>query len=350
MSVADKTRIALVANAEGIASVTGKLFTALPTDTSADPTVTRALDTATRINSAGNIETVVANKGRISYELGVDQCPNLLVERLRINYAPYSQNLSTNWSSYAATIVGGQTDIHGQLNAVLVYPTVSGAAYGQIYSNTPASPTIGTVVCHSWEVRYAGKQWVYVGIVDGTSGAAAAYFDILNGVVGTITAGYTAGMYPEGTGYVIWVSKATTSTGNYPLCAACDADGSNVNTISGTNGIICSNPQFEVGTFPSSRIITGASAVTANADVILKAGIGSLLNGAKGLFVDCYLQAGSLSDGVYREVAELYTNSTNRVYFYRYNNSVYFTVENTTVQCDLLAAITTPFKNKRIKY
>jgi hypothetical protein len=351
--MADLTsKIKLLIQSQDGANQDAKLFPILPIPATVGDALTcsRALATATRVNSAGAIETVAANMPRITWELGVDQCPNLLVEKTRINYAPYSQTLSS-YSTYLGTKVGGQVDIHGQLNAMLVYPSSTGAAAGQLYFVTPTSPTIGTVVCSSWEVKYAGKQWVYVGVVDGTSGAAGAYFDILNGVIGTITAGYTAGMYAEGSGYVVWISKATTSTSNYPLVGSSDNDNSNINTVVGTNGVIASNPQFEVGTIPTSRIITGASAVTANADVISKTGIGTLLAGAKGLFVDCYLQAGSLSDGVVYSSLYL-TDGTNDTFyqFYRFNNIIsLFSRVSTVIVASISSTIITPFRNKRIK-
>lgn len=135
MSVATKTRIALISNAEGIASTVGKLYTALPTDTSADPTVTRALDTATRINSSGNIETVVANKGRITFERDITKCPNLIVERTRTNLfllplVPATQVVTVvNATVYTVSIIGS-----GSI-------TLSGAATGVVTESTPITIT-----------------------------------------------------------------------------------------------------------------------------------------------------------------------------------------------------------------
>jgi hypothetical protein len=257
MSVVTKTRIALIASAEGIASVVGKLFTALPTDTSADPTVARALDTATRVNSSGNIETVVANKGRIDFGLGVNRCPNLLVERSRTNLfatplVPATQNVTVvNATVYTVSVVGS-----GSI-------TLSGAGSGVV---TEANP-----------ITFTSAGTTLTCTVAGSLGGAS------------VTAGAVA--------------------------------------MSVANG-------------------------TANADVISKTGIGTLLSGAKGLFVDCYLQAGSLIDTETRITAMIGDSAnptTKMIYLYRYQDGIGYEVYDGSLVAGGNVAITTPFKNKRIK-
>ena len=68
-----------------------KLYSIKPTDGSGDLTVTRAT-TATRVNSAGLIETVSANVPRLDYSNG--SCPSILVEPQRTNLV-YPSDIAT---------------------------------------------------------------------------------------------------------------------------------------------------------------------------------------------------------------------------------------------------------------
>ena len=65
-----------------------KLYAIKPTDGSGDLTVTRAT-TATRVNSAGLIESVASNVPRLDYTNGT--CPSILVEPQRTNLVLYSE-------------------------------------------------------------------------------------------------------------------------------------------------------------------------------------------------------------------------------------------------------------------
>lgn len=62
-------------------------------------TVTRALNTATRINSSGLVEIVNANLPRFDYDPATLQPRGLLIEETRINHVLYSEDFTqVNWS------------------------------------------------------------------------------------------------------------------------------------------------------------------------------------------------------------------------------------------------------------
>ena len=65
-----------------------KLYSIKPTSGAGDMTVVRAT-TATRVNSAGLIESVATNVPRLDYTGG--GCPKILVEPERINRVLYSE-------------------------------------------------------------------------------------------------------------------------------------------------------------------------------------------------------------------------------------------------------------------
>jgi len=141
MSVVSKITIALLDMSEGIASVVGKLFTVLPTNTSADPSVVRLSNTATRINSSGECEVVPANKGRISFETGL--CPCLLVEDTHTNLflnplTPVTQSITVILGSvYTISVIG--------VGSVVL----SGAGLGTVTQNNPITITASstTLTC-----------------------------------------------------------------------------------------------------------------------------------------------------------------------------------------------------------
>jgi hypothetical protein len=78
-----------------------KVYSVLPTDGSGDLTFTRAADTATRVNSDGLIESVLANIPRLDYLNS--SCPRLLLEPQRTNLFLYSEQLNNaGWTKGAS--------------------------------------------------------------------------------------------------------------------------------------------------------------------------------------------------------------------------------------------------------
>ena len=101
-----------------VAYKAGKLYSLFPVDGSGDFTTTRALDTATRFNSLGIRETVLANVPRIDHSHGA--CGELLVEPTRTNLfvSPdtlATQNVTTEANYYAVSFEGTGTITYGYL-------------------------------------------------------------------------------------------------------------------------------------------------------------------------------------------------------------------------------------------
>ena len=89
-----------------------KLYSVKPTDASGDMTVVRAT-TATRVNSAGLIESVAINAPKIDYTGG--GCPKILVEPERKNLVFPSATLTTQ--TRTVTAVAHTLSFYGQGNA-----------------------------------------------------------------------------------------------------------------------------------------------------------------------------------------------------------------------------------------
>lgn len=97
MSLLDTASLVITPNG----TKASKLYSVVPSDGSGDMTVTRAT-TATRVNSAGLIESVASNVPRLDYSNGT--CPSILVEPQRTNILKYSEDLTNAVWSLIGTI------------------------------------------------------------------------------------------------------------------------------------------------------------------------------------------------------------------------------------------------------
>jgi hypothetical protein len=356
MSVATKTKIALVANAEGIASVTGKLFTALPTDTSADPTVTRAGNTATRINSSGNIETVVANRGRISYRLGTNKCPNLLVERTEENLLQFTEDFSNAyWGKQSGANVVSNTVIapDGTLTADTLN-LVSGTSVSRLerasipvlnntyYTFSFFVQNIALTSGQTFQIRLEGTGFDVRGTVDLANKTNTV------SVSGTVGTGYVSGSQRanlfeyNSLWSIITVSLQTGSA------AAGNATVYLITNVDANRSFYIWGAKFAANSIYTSYIprLT-AAAVTRNADAITKTGISAIIPQTKGgLFFDGYLQAGSLSDALDRHAATITSAAfSEQITIARRDNALRLRQGAS----DNFITIPVPLLNKRIK-
>jgi len=350
MSVADKTKIALIANAEGVAATTGKLYAALPFDNSADPTVTRALDTATRVNSVGNIENVVANKGRISYELGTNKCPNILVEKNSTNIFQFTEDFSNGyWAVNLGTLTANTT----------IAP--NGTLTADTYVKTSAVNTVSEVRSSLSPYLVTGihTMSIFVKTINATS--VLLRLDSSGNTCNTTFTFATKTFVNSGPNVISstfeefkdgWIKLSI--TGNVLLTSWTI---SLVNLFSNATGesLYIWGAQLETGTLSTSYVPRlDATAVTRNADVITKTGISSIIPQTKGgLFFDGYLQAGSLSDGATRIPISIFNSNSptqNSLYIFRFNNVIGFEIFVAGVSQGINSTnLFLPLKNKRIK-
>ena len=95
MSLLDTASLVITPNGTNAST----LYSIVPSDGSGDMTVTRAT-TATRVNSAGLIESVASNVPRLDYSNGT--CPSILVEPQRTNIILNSATLATQTQTVTA--------------------------------------------------------------------------------------------------------------------------------------------------------------------------------------------------------------------------------------------------------
>jgi hypothetical protein len=319
MSLLDEASLIVTPNA----GKEGKLYSVVPSNGNGDFTATRAT-TATRVNSAGLIESVASNIPRLDYSLG--SCPNLLLEPQRTNLALRSEEFNLTWASIRLSVTPNTTIApDGNTTAdSLIENTATGARVVRQSINT-------TVSLHTFSVyaKANTRNWIYLS----NSITGSTFFDLSNGTIGFTPVGVTASITNVGNG---WYRCATVFTGTIALNAF-DIGLSTGNNISsytgdGTSGLYVWGAQLEAGAYPTSYIPTTSASVTRNSDVISKGDIftNGLITASGGTwFVDLSNNTSVIRDGITGGLS-ITTNSTvlgNAITIRNRNSSV-----NTSMQ------------------
>ena len=231
-------------------------------------TVVRALNTATRVNSSGLIESVNANLPRFDYDPITLAPKGLLIEELRTNLVPYSQDFSDPAWSKSNVAATADTTIapDGTTTAdTLTASSVSGFTW-QVVSFTGDGDK--TMSCF---VKAGTAATSVVQIRDATAIANRGYFII------TWTAGVPS-VVRLTTGTVLGVDAFPDGWYRLRLLAS-NVVAANSNqyrflpdTTAGTGTVIVWGVQAENGAFATSYIPTTTTSLTRNADVVSMTG------------------------------------------------------------------------------
>lgn len=253
-----------------------KLYAIKPTSGAGDLSVTRAT-TATRVNSAGLIESVAVNVPRLDYTNG--SCPSILVEPQRTNLALYSEQFNNAyWGKYQATVTANSS-VAPDGNTTADTVTVTTGTGGSLYVLSPITGTYTiSVFLKAGTTNLSQIEVPTVGYVD--FNLSAGTFTASGSVTGTMKS------FVNG-----WYKCTATFTGTAVPYFAFLATG----TVGKTLQIW--GAQLEAGSYATSYIPTTSSSVTRNADVISKTGISSLIGQTEGtLFLDVKAQLNSADE------------------------------------------------------
>ena len=261
----------------------GTLYSIKPTSGAGDMTVVRAT-TATRVNSAGLIESMANNVPRLDYLNA--SCPSLLVEPQRSNLALYSEQFdNAGWGKSGVTITANNTTSpDGTSNADLV--TTTNATSHELLQSKIVT---GVHTC-SFYVKKNNSQTFYINMY---SNGWTAYFNLNNGTVSSVVgSGVTANVTNAGNGWYRCSITFTSVSSEIQLgfldtvYTGVAGNPWTIPTSVGTSGWVW-GAQLEAGAYATSYIPTTSAAVTRNADVISKTGISSLIGQTEGtLFWD----------------------------------------------------------------
>lgn len=255
-----------------------KLYSIIPSDGTGDMTFARTGDTATRVNSSGLIESVLANKPRLDYFNST--CPKLLLEPARTNTATYSSDLSQNAISDITIGTNTLASPDGTTNADSVIEngtTGAHALYNYGFSFTNGSAYTFSIFC-----KKGTRDWLAINLNDSTN--TIAYFNINTGTVGNITGSMTASIVNYGNGwYRCSVTKTVAATSGGFVIYAASANGTN--TYAGVNGNTAFygfGLQMELGAYATSYIPTTTASVTRNVDFCYKTSASALIGQTQG--------------------------------------------------------------------
>jgi hypothetical protein len=291
-----------------------KLYSQIPDSGAGDLDFTRVGDTATRVNSAGLIEPVLADIPRIDYTGG--GCGKLLLEPQRANLALYSQDFgNASWIKQFSTIGGTTNSPEGIANAVKLQETASTEIH-RIEQNA----TVSNGQEYSFSVFAKKAERNFIAIYEDSAGAVA-WFNLDLGIVGTTGGGAVAYIEPWENGFfrcsIRYIQTGT--TGRLRIAVALqDLELSYAGTAG--NGVFIYGAQLEAGSYATSYIPTLDATVTRGADAASKTGISSLIGQSEGVF---YFDAANLFLSGSRSIAlaftsgaayyQIYLNASNQV-------------------------------------
>jgi hypothetical protein len=298
-----------------------KLYAIKPTSGAGDLSVTRAT-TATRVNSAGLIESVAVNVPRLDYTNS--NCPSILVEPQRTNLITYSEDLTNvSWDKYGGQIITANNAISPDGNLTADKMTSTGGVYKNATFSGNTDYSISVFIkkdtATSFGIEFVDQMSPFRGGgIDYTfSNNNIAVYQSENG---SVSGSYVN--YPNN--YVRLTLKFKTSnivTFNYQQF-----------NFSGGTGWAWGF-SLEAGSYATSYIPTVASAVTRNADVISKTGISSLIGQTEGtLFIDVNLNKlnGSATN---QYLMQIHQDASNRILIFRtaVNNLNFYFLKGTNV-------------------
>jgi hypothetical protein len=217
-------------------------------------------------------------------------CPRLLLEPQRSNLALYSEQFNNSaWTKNNATLTANQAvSPDGYTNADLFYINSAGdvSSHRIIQSATVSS---GTTYTSSVFFKSNAAQWIWFPAPDASSANHEAWFDVKNGVVGTVGSSVTnASIVSYGNGwYRCSVTSAATSITNYVIFAPVTANGSTTTVSGSSNALFIYGAGLEAGAYATSYIPTLGTSVTRVADAALTGSVPSLIGQTEGtLFIE----------------------------------------------------------------
>jgi hypothetical protein len=310
-----KPKLALIPAAQG-----SKFYSVLPSDGVGDFDFARA-SAATRINKYGLIETVASGQSRLNYPLidgVVKGCPSHLLEPLRTQLIQYSEDFSNAyWTKYDTSInVNQGISPNGSVTSDKVIEDTGTSTHqvGRLFSFSSGSTYSVSVFA-----KYNGRN---IQISAGNTGtwAGNVKFDLENGVVSSEING-TGKIKKLANGWfkctVIGTALATASTNiNFGLL---NNETSNY-TGDGTSGVLLWGAQLELGSYPTSYIVSNSgSATTRVAETANNSGDASTFNDSEGVLM---AEISALADDLNTEGISVSDGSTsNRVVIFKWNVS-----------------------------
>lgn len=243
-------------------------------------TVTRALNTATRVNSSGYIEIVNANLPRFDYSPTTLAPKGLLIEEMRANIFTYSEDFSNAaWQranlNLTPNVINAPTNT--QVGSFFVPTAISNVHV--LYRNS-ITITAGTTYTLSIFAKKGAYAYIGLGLHNGAVTAgneALRVFNLNNGTLGGAynTTPTNSTIEDFGNGWyrcsITW-TISTTSMNPAFFVLPSDQNPRTSFTGDGTSGLYMFGGGCEAGAFATSYIPTTTTSLTRNADAVSMTG------------------------------------------------------------------------------
>lgn len=241
-------------------------------------TVTRALNTATRVNSSGFVESINANLPRFDFDPVTKVCKGLLIEEARTNTFTRSEDFNNAaWtktrSSIGATPVSSPSGLNTALK--LVEDTTPSSTHF-IVTQFAVTAAAGAW-SNSFYLKAGERTRAQVNMSDNATGGLILNVNLSNGTFTSSSSGtwtnFTASVVNAGDGWYRCSVSGTQSSGFVlPRVFIADNAGNTTYTGDGTSGIFIWGAQLEAGAFATSYIPTTTTSLTRNADDVSMTG------------------------------------------------------------------------------
>ena len=209
---------------------------------------------------------VQGDRPRLSYDITngvVEKQPHLLLENSSTNRITFSEDLSNNWTTANTTVTTNQiTSPDGALTADLLQSTSTSSC---IIEPSGLSLTTGVTYTYSVFVKKGNNRWIRLGHI--SSASTGCWFDLDNGVVGTVNS-ESATIEKFGNNWYRITNTfvaTSTATANSAFIGICNDNGSTNSGAIGQNVYIW-GAMVEQQAFATSYIKTAGTTITRAAE------------------------------------------------------------------------------------
>jgi hypothetical protein len=222
------------------------------------PTFTRA-STATFVGSNGLIQSAAINQARFDHNPTTLASRGLLIEESRTNERTYSEDFSQATYGKTGVTISSVSDTSPSGGATIqkLLEDTSTGAHGFDFLNAQTGTQTFSIF-----LKAAGRQWSRL-----TANSVVTWFNLQNGVIGTVGVGHTALITNFGNGWYRCSVSFNAALSNTIQIRAATGDTNLTYTGDGASGIFAWGAQLEAGSFPTSYIPTTTASVVRSADV-----------------------------------------------------------------------------------